>query len=109
MVLSPAHRFDALQPQEPGVARPTSLQPCGLAIVHDDEVGYALPMDAARHTAHDHNHLRNMNLPTAIGVGAVLGLALGVVVSLTTDVPVAPEVGLVLGALLGWLWRRQGA
>ena len=42
-------------------------------------------------------------------VGAVVGLALGIVVSLTTDVPLAPEVGLVLGALLGWLWRRGRA
>lgn len=48
-----------------------------------------------------------MSLPAAIGLGAVLGLALGIVVSLTTEIPVAPEAGLVLGALLGWLWRRQ--
>jgi cobalamin synthase len=39
-------------------------------------------------------------------VGAVLGLALGVLVSVTTDVPLAPEVGLVLGAFIGWLSRR---
>jgi hypothetical protein len=39
-------------------------------------------------------------------VGAVIGLALGIVVSLTTDVPFAPEAGLVLGALVGWLLRR---
>jgi hypothetical protein len=39
-------------------------------------------------------------------LGAVLGLALGIVVSVTTDVPFAPEVGLVLGALLGWVSRR---
>jgi hypothetical protein len=39
-------------------------------------------------------------------VGAVVGLALGILVSATTDVPVAPEVGLVLGALVGWLLRR---
>jgi hypothetical protein len=39
----------------------------------------------------------------------VIGLALGIVISLTTDVPVAPEVGLVLGALGGWLSRRGGA
>jgi hypothetical protein len=45
----------------------------------------------------------------AIGVGAVLGLALGIVVGVTTDIPLAPEAGLVLGALLGWLWRREGA
>jgi hypothetical protein len=39
-------------------------------------------------------------------VGAVLGLALGILVSATTDVPFAPEVGLALGALVGWLARR---
>jgi hypothetical protein len=43
----------------------------------------------------------------AIAAGAVLGLALGIVVSVTTDLPFAPEGGLVLGALLGWLWRRN--
>jgi hypothetical protein len=36
-------------------------------------------------------------------------LALGIVVSVTTAVPLAPEAGLVLGALLGWLSRRDGA
>jgi hypothetical protein len=30
-------------------------------------------------------------------------------VSVTTDVPFAPEAGLVLGALVGWLSRRKGA
>jgi hypothetical protein len=39
-------------------------------------------------------------------VGAVIGLALGTLVSVTTDVPLAPEAGLVLGALVGWLSRR---
>ena len=39
-------------------------------------------------------------------VGAVIGLALGILVSVTTDVPLAPEAGLVLGALVGWLSRR---
>ena len=39
-------------------------------------------------------------------VGAVVGVALGILVSATTDVPFAPEVGLVLGALVGWLLRR---
>jgi cobalamin synthase len=39
-------------------------------------------------------------------VGAVIGLALGILVSVTTDVPLAPEAGLVLGALVGWLSHR---
>jgi hypothetical protein len=34
---------------------------------------------------------------------------LGIVVSVTTDVPLAPEVGLVLGALVGWLIRHDRA
>jgi hypothetical protein len=45
----------------------------------------------------------------AIALGAVIGLVLGVLVSVTTDVPFAPEAGLVLGALVGWLARRGGA
>jgi hypothetical protein len=40
-------------------------------------------------------------------VGAVAGLALGILVSVTTDVPFAPEVGLLLGALVGWFLRRD--
>jgi hypothetical protein len=50
-----------------------------------------------------------MSTGAAIGVGAVTGLVLGVLVSVTTDVPLAPEVGLVLGALVGWLTRRGRA
>jgi len=42
-------------------------------------------------------------------IGAVVGLALGILVSVTTDVPFAPEIGLVLGALLGWLSHRSTA
>jgi hypothetical protein len=50
-----------------------------------------------------------VSVGAAIALGAVLGLALGIVVSLTTDVPFAPEAGVVLGALLGWLSRRHFA
>jgi hypothetical protein len=39
----------------------------------------------------------------------VLGVALGILVSVVTDVPLAPEAGLVLGALAGWLSRREPA
>jgi len=45
----------------------------------------------------------------AIAVGAVTGLALGILLGVTTDVPLAPEAGLVLGALAGWLSRRGRA
>jgi hypothetical protein len=50
-----------------------------------------------------------MSVAAAIAVGAAIGLALGILVSVATDVPLAPEAGLVLGALVGWLLRRGGA
>ena len=40
-------------------------------------------------------------------VGAVVGVALGILVSVTTDVPLAPEAGLLLGAMVGWFWRAS--
>ena len=48
-----------------------------------------------------------MSVGGAIAIGAAIGLAVGIVVSVTTDVPLAPEAGLALGALLGWLSRRN--
>ena len=50
-----------------------------------------------------------MSVGGAIAVGAAIGLAVGIVASVTTDVPLAPEAGLALGALLGWLSRRNRA
>jgi hypothetical protein len=50
-----------------------------------------------------------MSIGAAIAIGAVTGLALGIIVSLTTDVPLAPEIGLLLGALAAWLLRREHA
>ena len=44
-----------------------------------------------------------MSVGAAIAIGAVVGLALGILVSVTTDIPLAPEAGLALGALVGWL------
>jgi hypothetical protein len=38
----------------------------------------------------------------AIVLGAAVGVALGILVSVTTDVPFAPEIGLLLGGLVGW-------
>jgi hypothetical protein len=42
-------------------------------------------------------------------VGAAIGVALGILVSVTTDVHFAPEAGLLLGGLVGWFSRRGGA
>jgi uncharacterized protein (TIGR03382 family) len=50
-----------------------------------------------------------MSTGAAIAIGAVVGLALGILVSVTTDLPLAPEIGLALGALVGWLSRRRRA
>ena len=35
------------------------------------------------------------------------GLALGILVSVTTDLPLAPEVGALLALLAGWSARRE--
>jgi hypothetical protein len=50
-----------------------------------------------------------MSIGAALAVGAVVGLALGIVASVTTDVPSASEAGLLLGALVGWFSRPKGA
>jgi hypothetical protein len=55
------------------------------------------------------DHESSMSLGAMIVLGAVIGLALGILVSVTTDVPLAPEVGLGLGALVGWISRRDAA
>ena len=41
-----------------------------------------------------------------VGVGALIGVVLGILVSVITDVPLAPEAGVILGAPVGWLFRR---
>jgi hypothetical protein len=43
----------------------------------------------------------------AIGIGAVVGLVIGLIVSFATDLPLAPELGLGLGALSGWIYQRK--
>jgi hypothetical protein len=48
-----------------------------------------------------------MSVGAAVALGAVVGLALGVLVSVTTDIPLAPEAGLLLGGVAGWLLRRE--
>ena len=50
-----------------------------------------------------------MSVGAATALGGAVGLALGIVVSVTTEVPLAPEAGFVVGALLGWLSRRTSA
>jgi hypothetical protein len=45
----------------------------------------------------------------AIAIGAAVGLVLGIVVSVTTEIPLAPEIVLLLGAGVAWISRRPGA
>ena len=40
-------------------------------------------------------------------VGAVVGVALGILVSVITDIPLAPEAGLLLGGSAGWLFAAR--
>ena len=44
-----------------------------------------------------------MSTGAAIAIGGGLGLVVGILVSLLSGVPLAPEGGLILGALAGWL------
>jgi hypothetical protein len=50
-----------------------------------------------------------MSVGVAIALGAVSGLALGILVGVTTEIPLAPEAGVLLGAFVGWLSRRKRA
>jgi len=51
--------------------------------------------------------VKGMSVGAAVALGALIGLALGILISVTTTVPLAPEVGLALGALAAWLWHRS--
>ena len=44
-----------------------------------------------------------------IAVGAGIGVVLCILVSIATDIPFAPEAGLLVGALAGWLVRKLRA
>jgi hypothetical protein len=47
-----------------------------------------------------------LNSWLVVALGAVIGLALGIAVSLTTDVPLAPEIGALAGGLFGYILVR---
>ena len=51
--------------------------------------------------------LAAMTMGAAIAAGGVIGLIVGIAISVTTDIPLAPEAGLALGAMIGWLSRRE--
>ncbi len=48
-----------------------------------------------------------MSPGAVIACGAIIGLAVGIVVSIATKLPLAPEGGLAIGALVGWLSQRR--
>jgi hypothetical protein len=50
---------------------------------------------------------RNRSPRWSVLTGAVVGVAIGILVSVTADVPFAPEAGLLLGALVGWFWAAR--
>lgn len=56
-----------------------------------------------------HHRLARMSIGAAVALGAIAGAAVGILVSLATDIPLAPEAGLVLGGLAGWLAGRNRA
>jgi hypothetical protein len=47
-----------------------------------------------------------MSTGVAIAVGGGVGLVIGILIAVATDLPLAPEGGLVVGLLAGWLVRR---
>jgi len=42
------------------------------------------------------------SMARALAIGGATGLACGIVVRVLTDVPFTPEIGLLLGLLIGW-------
>jgi hypothetical protein len=38
-----------------------------------------------------------------MATGAAVGVVVGILVSVATDIPLAPEAGLAIGALIGWV------
>jgi hypothetical protein len=50
-----------------------------------------------------------MSSGAAIAAGAAVGTLVGIVVSIATDLPLAPEAGFLVGGLVGWLARRDRA
>jgi hypothetical protein len=51
--------------------------------------------------------LAAMSVRAAIVAGGVIGLIVGIAISVTTDIPLAPEAGLALGAMIGWRSQRE--
>lgn len=47
-----------------------------------------------------------MSTGAAIAVGGGVGLVIGVLIAVATDLPLAPEGALVVGLLAGWLVSR---
>jgi len=59
-------------------------------------------MGSRSHSQPARARLMLASMARALAIGGVAGLAVGIVVSVLTDVPFAPEIGLLLGLLIGW-------
>ena len=46
--------------------------------------------------------MRDRGRTWATAIGAAMGVAVGILASVTTDISFAPEIGLLVGGLLGW-------
>jgi len=66
------------------------------ALSHPDSYGAETPFPA--HSV----RLMLASMARALAVGGATGLAVGIVVRVLTDVPFTPEIGLLLGLLIGW-------
>ena len=94
------------EPRATSVRRPTG--PVRARYWADDDPTVASPsFDTGRGPARRPRADEPVSVAAAIALGAIIGFALGILVTVTTDVPLAPEIGAVLGALIGWLARRE--
>ena len=48
-----------------------------------------------------------MSLGARIAIGGAVGFGLGILVAVLTDLPLAPEIGVIIGIAVGWASGRN--